>query len=370
MKKIFTLSLFSFVLFLGCQKKNTNLPDGLYAEIETNKGNMIVQLDTEHAPITVANFVCLAEGTHPFVTDEKLKGKHFYDGLTFHRVIADFMIQGGDPNGDGSGDAGYQFRDEISELDFDKGGILAMANSGPATNSSQFFITHTATPWLQGKHTIFGHVIDKGMEVVNSIAQDDAITKISIIRIGSTAEKFDAPKIFSDYFTAELDEQKKAAALEAENKKIYDAKYKIVKEQKVAYLSDLKKKASVSRSGLEFYLVKKGNGSKPKAGDQIQIHYAGFLENGDLFDTSIEEVARTFGKFDPQRAAAKQYTPIPFEAGRKDGMIPGFIEGLEKMSYGDKAILFIPAHLGYGAQGAGNVIPPNANIIFEVELIK
>lgn len=126
----------------------------------------------------------------------------------------------------------------------------------------------------------------------------------------------------------------------------------------------------MTKSGLQFFQVKKGNGAKPKAGDQVQIHYAGFLETGDLFDTSLEDVARTFGKFDPQRAAAKQYTPIPFEAGRKDGMIPGFIEGLDKMSYGDKAILFIPAHLGYGAQGAGTVIPPNANIIFEVELIK
>jgi peptidylprolyl isomerase len=370
MKKIIFLSLFSFVLSVGCQKKHANLPDGLFAEIETNKGNIIVQLDTEHAPITVANFVCLIEGTHPFVTDEKLKGKPFYDGLTFHRVIADFMIQGGDPNGDGSGDAGYQFTDEISDLPFDKGGILAMANSGPATNSSQFFITHTATPWLQGKHTIFGHVIDKGMDVVNAIAQDDAITKISLIRVGSAAEKYDAPKIFSSYFTAELEDKKKAAALEAENKKAYDAKYKIVKDQKVAYFTALKKKAAVSVSGLQFFLVKKGNGTKPKAGEQIQIHYAGFLESGDLFDTSLETVARTFGKFDPQRAVANQYTPIPFEAGRKDGMIPGFIEGLNKMSYGDKAVLFIPSNLGYGAQGAGGVIPPNANIIFEVELIK
>ncbi|MEN9323439.1 MAG: hypothetical protein RL699_1219 [Bacteroidota bacterium] len=370
MKKLITLLLCSTLVFTACKKTNPDLAEGLYAEIETTKGTITLQLDPENATITVANFVSLAEGTHPFVTDEKKKNKPFYDGLTFHRVIEEFMIQGGDPNGDGSGDAGYQFKDEISPLPFDKGGILAMANSGPATNGSQFFITHTATPWLQGKHTIFGHVIDKGMEVVNAITQDDVITKISIIRVGSAAEKFDAPKIFSDYFTAELDDQKKAAALEAQNKKIYDAKYKQVKDQKVAYFAGIKNKAAVTKSGLQFFLVKKGNGAKPKAGDQVQIHYAGFLESGDLFDTSLEDVARTFGKFDPQRAAAKQYTPIPFEAGRKDGMIPGFIEGLEKMSYGDKAILFIPAHLGYGAQGAGTVIPPNANIIFEVELIK
>jgi peptidylprolyl isomerase len=370
MNKLLVFVFASSVLFSACTKKHANLADGLYAEIETAKGTITVQLDPEHAPITVANFVSLIEGTNPFVSDVKRKNKPFYDGLTFHRVIADFMIQGGDPNGDGSGDAGYQFKDEISELPFDKGGILAMANSGPATNSSQFFITHTATPWLQGKHTIFGHVIDKGMEVVNAIVQDDAITKISLIRVGSAAEKFDAPKIFSSYFTAELEAKKNAAALEAENKKAYDAKYKIVKDQKIAYFNDLKKKAAVTKTGLQFFMVKKGNGAKPKAGDMVQIHYAGFLESGDLFDTSLEEVARTFGKFDAQRAAAKQYTPIPFEAGRKDGMIPGFIEGLEKMNYGDKAVLFIPSHLGYGAQGAGGVIPPNATIIFEVELIK
>ncbi len=370
MKKLVTLLLCSTLVFTACKKAHPSLSDGLYAEIETNKGKIVVQLDPENSPITVANFVSLAEGNHPFVTDEQKKNKPFYDGLTFHRVIEEFMIQGGDPNGDGSGDAGYQFKDEISQLPFDKGGILAMANSGPATNSSQFFITHTATPWLQGKHTIFGHVVDKGMDVVNAIAQDDAIIKISIIRVGSAAEKFDAPKLFSSYFSAELEENKKAAALEEENKKIYDAKYKLVKAQKVAYFSGVKSKAAVTKSGLQFYLVKKGKGTKPNAGEQVQIHYAGFLESGDLFDTSLEEVARTFGKFDAQRAAANQYTPIPFEAGRKDGMIPGFIEGLEKMSYGDKAILFIPAHLGYGAQGAGGVIPPNANIIFEVELIK
>jgi peptidylprolyl isomerase len=104
-------------------------------------------------------------------------------------------------------------------------------------------------------------------------------------------------------------------------------------------------------------------------GETVFIHYAGFLENGFLFDTSIENVAKTFGSFDPARAQANQYAPIPFEMGRKDGMIPGFIEGIEKLSFGDKAILYIPSNLAYGEAGAGGIIPPNANIIFEIELV-
>ena len=167
MKKRILFVFLVIASFYSCKDEHSNLPDGLYADIETNKGNIIVQLDYERAPITVANFVTLAEGKNEFVTNPNLKNRPFYDGLKFHRVIADFMIQGGDPLGTGSGDTGYKFKDEFSDLHFDKGGVLAMANNGPTTNSSQFFITHLETPWLDGKHTIFGHVVEKGMEVVN-----------------------------------------------------------------------------------------------------------------------------------------------------------------------------------------------------------
>jgi peptidylprolyl isomerase len=280
------------------------------------------------------------------------------------------MIQGGDPLGTGSGDTGYKFKDEFSDLRFDKGGVLAMANNGPTTNSSQFFITHVATPWLDGKHTIFGHVVEKGMEVVNAIKQDDYMVKVTIIRNGDDAKKFDAAKTFRDYFTVECENQKKKLALDAENKKIFDAKYKVVRDEKVATLQALKAKAIKSKTGLEYVITKKGNGKKPTNGQNVYIHYAGFLENGQLFDSSIESVCQTFGTFDANRAAQNGYQPIPFQAGRKDGMIPGFIEGLEKLSFGDKAVLFIPSKLGYGEAGAGGVIPPNANIIFEVELLE
>jgi peptidylprolyl isomerase len=354
MKKSIAILLLAVTSFYSCKDKHSNLPDGLYAEIETNKGSIIVELDYKKAPITVANFVTLAEGKNEFVT-ESLRKKPFFDGLKFHRVIEDFMIQTGDPLGTGSGDTGYKFKDEFSDLKFDKGGVLAMANNGPGTNSSQFFITHVETPWLNGKHTIFGHVVDKGMEVVNKVVQGDNIVSVTIVRNGEAAKKFDAVKVFHDYFSDIAKEQSKFAGIQKEKIDSYTA---------------LKAKATKTSSGLEYVITEKGAGKKPAAGTQLYIHYAGFLEDGTLFDTSIEDVAKTFGKFDPARAEAKAYQPIPFQAGRKDGMIPGFIEGIEKLSFGDKAVLFIPSHLAYGATGAGGVIPPNANIIFEVQLLE
>jgi len=244
-----------------------------------------------------------------------------------------------------------------------------MANSGPGTNSSQFFITYVETPWLDGRHTIFGHVIENGMETVNKIEQNDAILSVTIIRRGAAAKKFDAVKVFSDFFQHEAENLKKQAAIDAENQRLYDAQYKAVKDKKIAAFAALKKIATVSKTGLAFKIISKGNGKKPTAGSQLSINYSGFLENGLLFDTNLADVAKEFGKFDAQAAAMNKYAPIGFEAGRKDGMIPGFIEGLEQLSYGDKAILFIPSELAYGAQGAGGVIPPNANIIFEIELL-
>lgn len=371
MKQKFLLLLLIAATFASCKKDgHSDLPDGLYADIETNKGTITCLLEFEKTPVTVANFVSLAEGKSTFAS-EQFKGKPFYDGLKWHRVIKDFMIQGGDPLGNGSGDTGYRFRDEIvPDLTFDKGGILAMANSGPGTNSSQFFITHLATPWLDGRHTIFGHVVGNSMEVVNQIETNDEITSVKIIRKGEAAKKFDAVKVFADFFLHEAENQKKQAAEAAESKRAYDAKFKAVKDKKIAEFEALKKTAEKTKSGLIYKITEKGSGKKPAMGSNILIHYAGFLENGELFDTSIANTATEFGKFDQNRANQHGYDPIAFTYGRKDGMIPGFIEGIEKLNLGDKAVLFIPAELAYGAQGAGNgVIPPNANIIFEIELI-
>ena len=369
MKKSILFVLLVIATLTSCKDENSNLPDGLYAKIETSKGTIILALDYKQAPITVANFVTLAEGKNDFVTNENLKGKPFFNGLKFHRVIKDFMIQTGDPLGTGSGDGGYKFKDEFNDLRFDKGGIMAMANNGPATNSSQFFITHVATPWLDGKHTIFGHVVENGMEVVNKIEQNDFIKSVTIIRNGEAAKKFNAVKTFFNYFSIESENQKKKMEIDAQNKKAYNEKYKDVREDKVKYFNALKSKAIKTSSGLKYVITKKAGGKKPEKGSTLYIHYAGFLEDGQLFDSSIENVAQTFGKYDQNRANQGGYQPIPFQAGKKDGMIPGFIEGLDKLSLGDKAILFIPSHLAYGAGGAGDVIPPNANIVFEIELL-
>ena len=366
-KKLIVL-LAAFGLLFSCKDKYSDLKDGLYAEIKTSKGDIILELAFEKTPVTVANFVSLAEGKNTFVT-EAMKGKPFYDGLKFHRVLQNFMIQGGDPLGTGSGDTGYKFKDEITDLRHDKPGILSMANSGPGTNSSQFFITHLETPWLDGKHTVFGHVI-KGMETVNKIVQDDKIISVKIIRKGSNAKKFDAVKTFDNYFRTEAENQKKQAALDAQKNEAYRQQYKEVIDKKLAFFDQSRKNAVKTPSGLSYTITEKGKGKKPVPGTPVYIHYAGFLEDGTLFDSSIVSVAKQFGKYDENREAQGGYSPIPFEAGRKDGMIPGFLEGLDKLSFGDKAIIFIPTNLGYGPAGAGGIIPPNANLIFEVQLLE
>ncbi len=353
---------------------------GIFAEIETAKGKIVIQLEYQKTPITVANFVSLAEGTNASVVDEKLKGKPFYNGLKFHRVIADFMIQGGDPQGNGSGGPGYAFKDEFTDAKFDKAGILAMANSGPKTNGSQFFITHKNTDWLTGKHTIFGYVIT-GQDVVNKIAQDDVINKITIVRKGAEAKKFDAVKTFADYMANKAgddakeeaiaaENQKKQVELEAQKKSEYNTKFGPVIAAKAKYLNDTKANATETASGLKYKIIKAGAGKKPAEGTNVYINYAGYLEDGSLFDSSMESVNKECGKYDENRAKQNGYQPFPFPYGKKDGLIPGFLEALSLMNYGDTLLAYIPSKLGYGERGAGNVIPPNSNIIFEVEMLE
>jgi len=365
--------------------------EGIFAEIYTNKGKIALQLEFQKTPITVANFITLAEGKNEFVTNDR-KGKPYYDGLKFHRVIANFMIQGGCPLGTGAGDPGYKFKDEFDpSLKHDKPGILSMANSGPATNGSQFFITHKDTPWLNNKHSIFGHVIE-GQKVVDAIAQDDVIEKVVIVRKGKLAKNFNAEKVFSEYMKMKPELDKKEAEenrikaeanakLEAERKqKEAEAKAIADKEMKeklgpllaakVAELAALKAKTTTTASGLQYSILQKGTGVKPTEGKDIYVHYAGYLEDGTLFDSSYEAINKMYGKFDQNRANQNGYQPFPFKYGSKGGLIPGFLEGINNMNFNDKAIFFIPANLGYGERGAGNVIPPNSNIIFEVEILE
>lgn len=362
MKHYFLLA--SFLLFMSCADKTSDLKDGIFAIIETNKGDIIVELFYDKTPVTVSNFITLAEGKNDQITIEDKKGKPFYNGLKFHRVIPDFMIQGGCPLGDGSGSPGYSFFDEIVEdLKHNKGGILSMANSGPSTNGSQFFITHKETPWLDGKHTIFGEVI-KGMDIVNQIAQDDEITSIKIIRKGEKAKKFDALAEFNNRLVKEAEAK---AIVEQKNQEA-KAKIQPVLDAKLLEFETLKSQAKKTASGLQYAVITKGKGVKPALDAQVLINYAGYFKDGMLFDTSYAEVAKAYNTFDENRAAQNGYQPFPFQYGQKGGLIPGFIEGIELMSYGDKLLLFIPSHLAYGEAGAGDVIKPNTDLIFELEM--
>jgi peptidyl-prolyl cis-trans isomerase A (cyclophilin A) len=360
--------------------KSNGQNEGIFVEFETTKGKIVVQLEYVKTPVTVANFVSLVEGKNPFVKED-MKGKPFYDGLKFHRVIPEFMIQGGDPAGNGSGGTGYSFKDEFDPtLKHDKAGILSMANSGVATNSSQFFITHKDTPWLDGKHTVFGHVV-VGQDIVNAIKQDDVMKKVTINRVGAAAKKFDAVAVFTNYYGSKGDDDKKQAAAQEEAKKkqmeemvaakkAYDEKYGPVLAKKVAYLATEKATVTKTESGLEYKFLAKGEGKKPAEGANVFVNYAGYFENGGLFDSSYPTVETEYGKYNPEKMKGGGYNPFPFQYGKKDGLIPGFLEGLNMMNFGDKMLLFIPAKLGYGERGAGGVIPPNANLIFELEMLE
>lgn len=354
-----SLFLSLVAVFASCTSQKSDLPDGLYADIKTNKGHIVIELEYEKAPITVANFVSLAEGTNPLV-DKKFKGKPFYDGLTFHRVVADFVIQGGDPDGNGAGGPGYVFKDEFDPtLSHDKPGTVSMANSGPFTNGSQFFITHKETQFLDNRHSVFGYTV-KGMDIVNQIQEKDKIESVKILRVGKAAKKFNAEKVFKEY-----------SENESKAKKEKEEKLAAVQKEYADKFATLKAQAKKTDSGLLYVITETKEGAKkPNIGNQIAVHYAGFFENGTLFDTSVEELAEKFDIHDAQRAAYNQYIPIPFKYGTKTGLLPGFIEGFEQMKIGDKAVIFIPSHLGYGERGAGGVIPPNTDLVFELELVK
>ncbi len=341
-------------LLLACKSQYPDLDAGLYADIQTDKGAILVKLAHEEAPITVANFVSLSEGTNPIVSEE-FKSKKFYNGLKFHRVITDFMIQGGDPLGNGSGNPGYRFDDEFSELTHNGPGILSMANSGPATNGSQFFITHKETPWLNGKHTVFGAVV-QGQEVVDSIAQDDLINEINIIRKGKEARQFDAPEIFKNYF-----DNKESLAKEKEEKM---AK---IKKQNITKFDALKEKSTLTNSGLQYIISSKGSGKAVTSTNKALVHYAVYFIDGTLLETSNEEIAKQNGVFNPQKLSASAYAPIMAKVGPEDRMIEGFKEGIRLLKEGDKATLFLPYTLAYGAQGTRG-IPPQSDLIFEVEV--
>ena len=307
------------------------MEEGIFAHFKTEKGDIKIQLTFDKTPGTVGNFVGLVEGA--IENKVSSKGTPYYDGLKFHRVIADFMIQGGCPQGTGMGGPGYQFDDEFHpELKHDRPGTLSMANAGPGTNGSQFFITHTATPWLDGKHTVFGYLIE-GLEVVDAIAKDDAIQNITIERVGTNAESWDAKAAF-EFF---INEKK--------------AQLKAVQEAAVNDLEKLTDGMEQTDSGLYYKINREGSGDYPSKGKNVSVHYRGMLLDGTVFDSSYQ-----------------RNEPIVFPLGMGQ-VIKGWDEGIALLKRGSSAKLVVPSELAYGSKGAGGVIPPDASLIFGVELI-
>lgn len=348
----YIIAIFCIALVSCKSARYADLEDGLYADMITNKGAILLKLNYDLTPITVANFVSLAEGENDYVEGELL-GKPYYDGVKFHRVIADFMIQGGDPSGTGSGSPGYKFRDEFPKdsegellLKHDRAGILSMANSGPTTNGSQFFITHKETPWLDGKHSVFGEVV-LGQEVVDSIVQDDYIKEIEIIKVGRMAKNFDADDVWNTYY-GKL-QHTIAATLD-----LFETKGK---------------KAIELPSGVKYVVTSTKNGEQPIQGSKVLVHYSGYFPNGKLFGTSIAETAKAYDLYSKKNEADGAYEPFEAIYGPEARLIQGFREGLQQLKIGDRALIFIPSHLGYGPQGAGKTIPPNSDLVFEVELV-
>ena len=333
------------------------LNDGLYADMQTSKGNVLLELYPEDTPLTVANFVGLAEGTHPKVA-AKFSGKKFYDGLRFYRVVPNFIIQSGDDVESGSGGSKYLFADEFPKdstggfkYKHDAAGVLSMANPGmPNTNGSQFFITHKPTPWLDGKHSIFGNVV-QGLDVVHSIVQSDTIFAVKIIRVGEKAEKFDAPKAFlaAEITVANAQKEQIAAANKAE-----EVRYNQFLEAKAANYTKLgADKVKATASGLKVLKLKSTRGKKVVDNQPITINFTLFLGDGKRLQSTLDA-----GK------------PFTFQLDNKERpLITGFKEGLRKLRDGEKARLFIPYYIAYGEKGGG-IFPPKADIIFEVEILK
>ncbi|MCX7550014.1 peptidylprolyl isomerase [Xanthomarina sp. F2636L] len=374
--KILILAL--LVSVTSCeQQKYPDLEDGLYAEFVTNKGIMVAKLHYKEVPVTVANFVALVEGTHPNLSDS-LKGKRYYDGTTFHRVIDKFMIQGGDPTGTGSGNPGYKFLDEFHpDLKHDKPGILSMANSGPATNGSQFFITEVPTPNLDNRHAVFGELV-LGLDVQDSISnvavnpqgnkpnEPVIVESINIIKKGKDAEAFDAAKAYIEELPKVEERQKQLKEEEAQ---------KIKESAKVASETFLTKNADLGGTvknldtGVVMLFTKQDEAAvKPNSSQKVLVNYAGYFEDGRLFDTSWAEVAKEHNQYNEQRDTQGGYKPFPMIYNETASLVPGFREAMLNMNVGDKARVFIPSYLGYGANGMGP-IPPNSNLVFDLEIM-
>lgn len=406
MKQILSIAIMTMAIGISAigqveqtKIKKGKLEKGMYAVLETSKGTILCQLEFEKTPMTVANFVGLAEGKGFTAYDTIKFDEPYYDGLTFHRVINDFMVQGGDPTGTGGGNPGYKFFDETREdLTHSGSGILSMANSDPRnskapfsnegkTNGSQFFITHKETPWLDGLHTVFGHVL-QGQDVVNAIEQGDTMFHVKIIRKGKEAKKFNTTEVFAEGVKSgeekiiqnTLDAAKMAGeqgnpllqmnvlerALsanpnEARFKTMLDSLNEVNKDLKSRdgykkfMFEEVKKvspNAKQTPSGLVYVINNEGEGEKGKQGSKMTVHYTGtFRSSGEKFDSSHDRGQPMTFNYLQQR------------------MIPGFEEGLKMIGKGGKATFYIPYYLAYGEAGRGSMMPPYSDLVFEIEMV-
>ncbi|WP_241485202.1 peptidylprolyl isomerase [Psychroserpens damuponensis] len=389
------------VTVVSCKEEYPDLEDGLYAEIVTSKDTMIAKLFYDKVPVTVANFVALAEGTHPMMTEE-FKGKPYYDSLTFHRVMDKFMIQGGDHTATGTGNPGYRFTADFDPtLNHDKPGMLSMANSGGFnTNGSQFFITEVPYPSLNAYdangelkpceqrgtscHSVFGELV-KGIEVqdaISNVAVDPRskkpiepvyILKVNILRKGSAAKSFNAAKVFE----AELPNVEAEIKQIKEDQKAKVEEERLEREEKIATASaetkprieEYTSKTTALASGLKKLVLTEGKNEKAKAGDSVKVFYEGYYTDGRLFDSDRVEIAEKYGMFNQNRADANAYGPTRMYVSPNAQMIPGFKEALTTLNVGEKAFFYLPSHLAYGERG-NRGIPPNTDLTFIVELVE
>ena len=385
MRNVTYFAFLILLVFTGCTDNSyPDLKDGLYANIKTDKGTMLFELFYEKTPTAVANFVSLAEGENPLV-DTTYKDKPYYNDLSFHRILKGFIIQGGDPKGNGSGGPGYKFHDEFHpELKHDTIGVLSMANSGYDTNGSQFFVTQVPSPHLDayndegelkncsnpqiGCHTVFGQLIE-GFDVLKAISEVEManpkagkpkkpvkIQEVTIIKKGKKARFFNAPQVFTDEI-AKKEKKDKQEAEELQNR---------IDSKKESFEA-LRKEADSLESGLAYKIIQKGSENKPKRSQKVRVNYAGYFSDGKLFDTNIQEIADSWNI--QTRPKVDMYNPLEIPYGPEAEMIAGFKEGVQQLNYGDKAILFIPYYLGYGERGY-RIIPPRTNLVFEIELLE
>ncbi len=339
MRRYFAIAVTLFAvgaLLAGCGEEYPDLENGLYAELETTRGTIMIELAYEKAPLTVTNFVGLAEGT---IDSSAPDGEPFYDGLSFHRVVEDFVVQTGDPNGDGSGGPGYRFPNEIDQsLTHGSAGVVSMANSGPDTNGSQFFITKSAAPWLDGQYSVFGEVVE-GQDVVDSIEEGDTLETVKIIRKGEAATEFETDQDAFDSRLAELEENRR----EDQRRTV---------GQQLSYVEKNWPDAKDAGEGMRYLIEEEGSGPSPEAGDTIAVHYTGYLLNGMPFESTRE-----------------REEPVEFTLG-EESIIEGWERTLLDMRVGEKRRAIIPPNLAYGSRGARDIIPPNSFIVLDVELVE